>query len=387
MYRIGKEEIDAVARVIESKELFKVNGGPYHETENFEKEIREKLDTKYSVLMTSGVAAMTAALIGMGIGPGDQVIVPGYTYIASAMAVVAAGAIPVLCEVDDTLTIDPDDIRKKITKHTKAIIPVHIQGYPCNMDAVTEIAKEYGLLVLEDACQADGGSYKGRRLGTIGDAGAFSFNFFKVITAGEGGALVTDDEDIFRRAMIYHDASAIAYFGNQLDDIEKDSFCGTEFRTDEIKAAILRVQLTKMDGILKDLRSVKTAVAKAVEGKLRVIRSNDADGDCATTITFSFDTADEAVSFAEKSGGVRPIDTGKHVYSRWTPIIRKRGAFNPLMDPFRMEANKDIVPEYTEDMCPKTLEILSKCVHINLNPDWTAEQIGALADKLIGAVK
>lgn len=381
MYRIGQEEIDAVAKVIYSGELFKVNGGTLRETENCEAEMRKIFVTDHAILMTSGLAAMTSALIGMGIGPGDEVIVPAYTYIASAMAVVAVGAIPVLCEVDESLTIDPEDIKKKISKNTKAIIPVHIQGYPCNMDAVCAVAKEHGIKVLEDACQADGGSYKGKRLGTIGDAGAFSFNFFKVITAGEGGALVTDSEEIYRRAMIYHDASAIAYFGNQLDGIDEDSFCGTEFRTDEIKAAILRVQLTKLDGILSDLRKVKKSVVSALKDTLDIIPSNDEDGDCSTTVTFSFETAEKAEDFAKKVGGVRPIDTGKHVYSRWTPIMKKRGAFNPLMDPFKMEANKNIVPDYSEDMCPRTLELLSKSVHVSLNPDWTDEKINELINK------
>ena len=130
MYRMGKEEIDAVARVIESKQLFKITAGPYKETENFEKEMRELLGVDHAVAMTSGLAALTCALIGMGIGPGDEVIVPAYTYIATAIAVVAAGAIPVIAEVDESLTIDPIDVEKKITKATKAIIPVHIQGFP-----------------------------------------------------------------------------------------------------------------------------------------------------------------------------------------------------------------------------------------------------------------
>ena len=130
--------------------------------------------------MTSGHAALTSALVAMGIGPGDEVIVPAYTYIATAMAVVAAGGVPIIAEVDDTLTISPKDIRKKISKQTKAIVPVHIQGFPCNMKAIMDIAKEHNLFVLEDACQADGGSFNGKRLGTIGDAGALSFNYYKI---------------------------------------------------------------------------------------------------------------------------------------------------------------------------------------------------------------
>ena len=171
MYRIGQEEIDAVARVINSRDFFKINNSG-QEVLHFEKEWGEYVGVQYALLMTSGLAALTSGLIGMGIGPGDEVIIPAYTYIATALAVTGTGAIPVIAEVDDTLTLDVEDAERKITSHTKAIIPVHIQGFPSDMDGITKLAKQYGLKVLEDACQADGGSYHGRFLGTLGDAGA-----------------------------------------------------------------------------------------------------------------------------------------------------------------------------------------------------------------------
>ena len=380
MFRIGQEEIDAVARVINSGKLFKVNDGA-KEVFSFEDEMKEKFGTEYALFMTSGKAALISALVGMGIGPGDEVIVPGYTYIATAIAVVAAGAIPVIAEIDDSLTLDPIDVEKKITPNTKAIIPVHIQGLPCKMDELTALGKKYNIQILEDACQADGGSYKGKRLGTIGEAGAFSFNYFKVITAGEGGALFTDDKKIFERAYIHHDSSAIAFFGNQLENNDEDQFCGTEFRTSEISAAILREQLKRMDGILTDLRKVKKTVMDALKDDFEFAPSNDIDGDCGLIIPFKFSSETEARAFAEKTGGGLPIDTGKHVYSNWTAIMNKRGAFHPLMDPFKMESNKDIIPDYKPDMCPKTLEILSKNVYINLNPDWTNAEITDIIKK------
>ena len=379
MFRIGQKEIDAVAQAIQTKSLFKVNDR-LKITETAEAEMREMFQTKHAMLMTSGHAALTSALIGMGIGPGDEVIVPAYTYISSAMAVVAAGAIPIIAEVDETLTISPDDILKKLSKHTKAIIPVHIQGFPCNMDAIRKIAKEHALFVLEDACQADGGAYKGKRLGTLGDAGALSFNYFKIITAGEGGALLTDDKDIFERALIYHDSSAVAYFGDQLKDFSTDLFCGNEYRTNEISSAILRAQLTQLDDILQDLRKNKKYVMDALADVCSFIPSNDILGDCGTTIAFSFDRAEKADRFSKANGihGVVPINTDKHVYRNWTPILEKKGAFHPLMDPFKMEANRDIVPNYTKDMCPKTLDLLSKAVYVSVDPDWSVTEMDAL---------
>ncbi len=385
MYRIGQEEIDAVARVIRSKHLFKV-GGELNEVKNFELELCERSKAAYSVLMTSGKATLISALIGMGIGPGDEVIVPGYTYIASALAVVAVGAMPVIAEIDDTLTLDPADVERKITERTKVILPVHIQGFPCNLDALSELAKKYNLKILEDACQADGGSYHGKMLGTIGDAGALSFNHFKIITAGEGGALLTNDRQIFERALIYHDSSAVAFFGDQLKDFSEDAFCGVEYRANEVMAAILREQLKKLDTLLCDLRRNKKTIMDRLNGEFNFARSNDIDGDCGTTLAFKFDTVDEAARFEANVKGVRPINTGKHVYSNWTPIMEKRGAVHPLMDPFKMEANKN-APDYSLDMCPKTLDILSKNVYVDVKPDWSEQDIEDVIARCRNAIK
>ena len=388
MYRIGKEELDAVARVIETRALFKINSKG-QDAMYAEEEMKEKFGTSHALLMTSGHAALTSALIGMGIGPGDEVIVPAYTYISSAMAVVAAGAMPVIVEVDETLTLSPKAFEAAITKNTKAVIPVHIQGFPCKMDEICAIAKKNGVKVLEDACQADGGSFAGKRLGTLGDAGAFSFNYYKIITSGEGGALLTDDKTIFERALIYHDSSAVAYFGDQLSGVDTELFCGNEYRTNGITAAIIREQLKKMDDILKDLRNNKKYVMDAICDVCKFVPSNDIEGDCGTTIAIRFDSAERAAEFAaaEGIGGTVPINTGKHVYKNWTPIMNKNGALHPMMDPFKMEANRDIIPDYSEDMCPYTLDILSKVVYIGVNPDWTREEMDKKVSSIINALK
>ncbi|MBE6659382.1 MAG: aminotransferase class I/II-fold pyridoxal phosphate-dependent enzyme, partial [Ruminococcaceae bacterium] len=270
MYRIGQEEIDAVARAIMSRDFFKINGSG-KEVLHFEEEWKATVGAEYALTMTSGFGALTSALIGLGIGPGDEVIVPAYTYIASALAVIAVGAIPVIAEVNETLTIDPIDVEKKVSAHTKAVMPVHIQGFPSDMDALKALAAKYNFAIVEDACQADGGMYKGQYLGTIGNAGAYSFNYFKVITAGEGGALVTNDRTIYERALIYHDAGAVAFFGDQLSGIEQPLFGGTEFRVSDIIGAILREQLKKMPGILSDLRRNRDALGALVCGEGKAV--------------------------------------------------------------------------------------------------------------------
>ena len=384
MYRMGQEEKDAVARVIDSKQLFKVNDGPLKETENCEREIREMFNVKRAVLMTSGTASLTSALIGMGVGPGDEVIIPAYTYIATALAVVSTGAMPVVAEIDETLMLDPLDIENKITERTKVILPVHMMGYPCDMEKIMAIAKKHNLYVLEDACQGNGGFFKGKRLGSIGDAGAFSFNYFKIISAGEGGALLTNNQDIFEKALIYHDSGAIAYFGDQMNGFSTEPVCGTEYRIGEITSAIMREQFKKLDGIVRDLRKNKALLMKEIGDGVEYIPSNDYDGDSGIALTIKFDSEEKCKDFADKTGAMIPGYCGRHVYNDWKPILEKKGAFHPLMNPFNFEVNKNV--EYSEDMCEKSLAILKKCAHISIDCDWTEAQIKELAKKIKSAL-
>ncbi len=390
MYRIGKEEIDAVARAINSKDFFKINGSG-QEVLGFESEWKEYSGSKYCLLMSSGFGAIVSALIGLGIGPGDEVIVPAYTYIATALAVTQVGAIPVIADVDETLTIDVGDVEKKISENTKAIIPVHIQGFPCNMDAICALAEKQGIAVVEDACQSIGGRYNDKLLGTIGEAGAYSYNYFKVITSGEGGCLVTNNRQIFERALIYHDSSAVAFFGSQLDGITEPLFGGTEFRISDITGAILREQLKKLPSIINDLHKNKFALIENLSDKTLVAPSHDSQGDCATTLALRFDSAEDARAFANKCkekdfGIVIPIDTGKHIYTNWTQIMEKRGAIHPLMDPYKMEANKDLQMDYSMDMCPKALDYLARTAYISIDPDWTEEEISKIAEIINSAI-
>lgn len=388
MYRIGKEEIDAVARVIESRELFRINTGN-REVDNFEEELAAKTGTKYALCVSGGTGALIAALVGLEIGPGDEVLVPGYTFMATATAVLAVGAIPVIVEIDDSLTIDPVDIEKKITQNTRAIIPVHICGFPSNMDKIMELAGKYNLKVVEDACQADGGSYKGRRLGSIGDAGAFSFNYYKIITAGEGGAVVTNNKKVYERALVYHDAGS--QFRPYKEGLGIQIFLGAQYRVNEITGAILRTQLKRLDGILADLRRIKKDIMLELSGveNIKFIASNDIEGDCGTVLGFSFEDEKTARAFAESEGvnGTLPIDSGKHVYSNWEPVLGKQGGHCKDVNPFEMPQNKGLRMDYTKDMCPATLDILSRTVFIGMNPDWTREKIDGVTDICRKAVK
>ncbi len=375
MYRIGQEEVKELEKVIKAGKLFRV-GSPYLEVENFEKDWAGLIGTKYSLCVTGGTQAIICGLVGMGVGPGDEVIVPAYTFMASAAAVLAVGAIPVLAEIDDTLTIDPADAERKISENTRVIMPVHIAGFPCNMERITETAKKFNLKILEDACQADGGSYRGKRLGSWGDAGAFSFNDYKILSAGEGGALVTDDKNIYERALIYHDGGAA--FRPYAEELSVPVFAGVQNRVSELTGAVLRIQLERLEGILADLRHAKKAYIAGLEGRKNIefIRSNDSQGDCGTTLGFRFENEADARKFSVSEGvsGNLPIDTGKHVYINWKPILEKRGSHHPALNPFNLPENKGLRMDYSANMCPKTLDILKRTVYVGMNPDRTRDE-------------
>ena len=387
MYRIGQEEIDALARTLMSRDFFKINGSG-QEVYRFEEEWKKEVGKSYALLMTSGFAALVTGLVGMGIGPGDEVIVPAYTYIATALAVLQTGAIPVIADTDETLTLSAEDCARKISARTKAVIPVHIQGFPSDLDGLGKVCAPRGIRILEDACQAAGGSYHGIPLGSVGDAGAYSFNYFKMLTAGEGGALTTDDRTIYERALIYHDASAVAFFGSQLDGISEPLFGGTEFRVSDLTGAILREQLRRMPGIRSDLKRLQNRFRERLGGKFTIAPSHDPDGDCGTTLALRFGSEEEtrrlAAHTASRGIGLTvPIDTGKHVYTNWTQVMEKRGALHPLMDPYRMEANRGAQSDYTPDMCKATLDLLSRTAYLAINPDWTERDEENVADALL----
>jgi len=379
MLEIGKAEAEAASRVITRGQLFRY-GSELNECTKFERELAEKMGTKHALVVTSGTAALICALAGLEVGPGDEVILPAYTFMASALAPLALGAIPVIAEIDESLTLDPEDVEKKISSRTKVIMPVHMVGLPCDMRGIMRIARRHEVKVVEDACQADGGSYRGKRLGAIGDVGAFSFNYYKNITCGEGGAVITDDRVAYERALIFHDGGAA--FRPGAAAIGVPFFAGFNFRMNEILAAVLRVQLRRIDGLLKRNRANKARFLAGVADhpRLRPIKHNDLEGECATVVGFLFADEPQARRFMAALsrhgvGSSTPIDSGRHVYSNWEPIMERRGSYHPALDAFRRPENKGAQMEYSPDMCPRTLDILARTVFLNIRPEWKAAEV------------
>lgn len=383
MYIMGEEEIQAVRRVIESQKLFRY-GQENGEADGFEREWSEKIGVEHTIAVTSGTAALICSLAGIGVGPGDEVIVPGYTFMATALAVLAVGAIPIIVDIDESLTIDPAAMEAAITPRTKAIIPVHMNGLPCDMTAIMDIAKRHDLRVVEDACQADGGSYRGKRLGSFGDAGAFSFNYFKIISAGEGGAMVTSNNEVYQRALLLHDAGAV--FFRDTSDLTTPYFAGWSFRSNEITASILRVQAQRLDGILEALRREKRALREVLAGESSFTFNpvRDPEGDCATTLSLLFESETDARAFLARlaeSGvsAITPRDSGRHIFINWECVMKQRGAHHPGLDAYKLTQSP---VQYGDDTCQRTLDILGRTVNIATSPTRTAEELETVISRI-----
>jgi 8-amino-3,8-dideoxy-alpha-D-manno-octulosonate transaminase len=355
---IGREELEAATRVITSKNLFRYYGvgdGP-HEVETFEREFAEHVGARYALCVNAGSSALICGLIGAGVGPGDEVIIPAYTWNASANAVIATGALPVLAEVDDSLTLDPEDVARKVTPRTRALLPVHMRGAPADMDGLCSIAKEHSLAIIEDVCQAAGASFRGRRLGTFGDAGAFSLQFNKIITTGEGGVMVTDREDLYNLAIDVHDCAGSVRRGTGLPQ-----FAGWNFRASELEGAIARVQLSRLDGLLARMRENHAELSEWVSALpgLTLRRPTDDGGDAGICLIAFAQTpalAADAVDALRAEGITAqqiydPDVIDLHVYPFWKPVLDAiAAAGRPAPD------------------CPRTLDLLSRTIHVDVSP-------------------
>ena len=389
MYRIGDPEIKRLQKLFESGKIFRY--GRAGECERFEKSWAKHTGVKHCRMTRSGTSALYTALVGLGVGPGDQVIVPSYTYMATALAVLNAGAIPVVADVDTSLTLSPKDIERRITKHTRAVIPVHMVGLPADMKKIMRVARKHDLLVLEDACQGVGGGYEGKMLGGIGHAGAFSFNFYKNMTSGEGGGFVTNDELVYQRGSVAVDCCS--FYWNPDEQREELQFAGHNYRASEIEGAILNVQLKRIDGMLAKMRGHKKELLQiGLDAGLKSIKNNSLDYECGTHLGFQFKTEKKARAFSEALGkqGVGsflPMDTGRHVYTRWDPIMRYQGAHHPAIDPFKIAANRKAKVKYTMDMCQDSLDILNRSVLIGMHPNNTKAKVGKMGKGIQAAAE
>lgn len=392
-YAWGEEEKKELLDVMATGNLFRYGeigvDGFNGKVVTFEKEMAERLGHKYVVATSSGTSSLLCCLAALGIGAGDEVIVPGYTFIASISSIVLMDAIPVLAEIDESLTIDPTKLEALITPRTKAILPVHMLGNPCDMDAIMAIAKKHNLYVIEDCCQAVGASYKGKRVGTYGQLGAYSLNTFKTITSGDGGFVGTSDENLYERAFGFHDQGHKPC--RQGVEVGNRSMVGMNFRMNELSGAVALAQERKLDNILAMLREKKARLKSQLQGieGLGFRKIND-EGECATLLTLLFETKELADKFCEKAGTAPIAKSGWHVYNNMEQILNRVTA-STANCPYSCP-KYDNARTYQKHMLPQTDDILDRAVNISvgvvdkglgsgtgINLNSTNEEIDAVA--------
>lgn len=324
-YWMGEEEKREVLDVLESGYLFRYGqlDDPAFKAKAYtlEHEFARHCGVAHCVASASGTSSLLMALHALGLAPGDEVIVPAYTFVATYSAVAFSGGVPVLAEIDESLTLDPADIERRITPRTRAIMPVHMLGNPCDMDGIMSVARRHGLPVIEDACQANGATYRGRRVGAIGAMGAFSLNIFKTISSGDGGLLVTDDRELYERAFAFHDQG---HTPNRAGvEVGRRTTLGLNFRMNELTAAVALAQLRKSDRLVATLRENKRRFREAI-GKVPGMRYrtlHDPEGECATLLTVLFDSTDRAADVAARLNTTTVAQSGWHVYSNMEHVL------------------------------------------------------------------
>ena len=372
MYTVGQEEIDAVANVIKSGALFRYGIGS--ECDRFEGRYARYLGARHFALAASGSNALVAAMIGLGLGPGDEVLIPAHTYMATATSVLTVGAIPVIVDIDESLTIDPAAVEAAIRPSTRAVVPVHMWGAACNMAAIMAIAERHNLLVIEDACQGVGGSYEGRKFGAIGHAGAFSFNYFKNMTCGEGGGVATSDDAVAERARCAIDPCHFYWHGRS---DSQQPFAGNGARASELEGAMLNVQLDRLDGMISAMRTERKKILAGTASLhnlgLRAAPMNSPEHDCATQAMFTLPSAEAASRFVQIFPSVIAGKTGRHTYTEWDQVLMGAGAAHPAMNPYLMPANAECRRTYSKDMCARSLEILNRTVMVATHPAHSAQ--------------
>ncbi len=388
---IGEEEKKQVLEVLERKYLFRYYGPEQYPSKvrQFEEEFAKKVGAKYALAVNSCTSALISALVAVGVGPGDEVIVPGYTFFASCASIVAAKAIPVIAEVDETLTMDLDDVEKKINSSTKALLLVHMRGVPCDMDRAVAIAKKHNLKLIEDVAQAMGGTYKGKFLGTFGDCGCYSFQYHKIITAGEGGMVVTNDWKTYDRCMGYHDTAACwrpDRFAEQR--YEGELFCGVNFRMSELTGAVMLAQLHRLDSLLSGMRRNQRRIIDQIKNTkgIKIRPCYDPEGDVGVCLIFYLNDKGKVQKFAEalKAEGVNAAGVFNsgipdwHIYAHWKHIIERKTP-TPEGCPWTCPYHKGPEVKYSKDMNPKTLEYLSRVIHLDIPAQMTVEDCDMVA--------
>ena len=387
----GDEEKKEVADVLETGVLFRygfegVRNGHFKALE-FEKKLCEITGARYSHLCSSGTAALCTALTACGIGAGDEVIVPGFTFVATFEAIILVGAIPVFSEIDESLCLNPDRLEDVITSKTRAVVPVHMCGAMARIDEIKIVCDKKGLILLEDACQSLGASYQGKALGTFGLSGCFSFDAVKTVTCGEGGGIITDNKDVYKKADQFADHGH-DHLGGPDRGADDHPIIGTNYRISELNAAVGLAQLNKLDQILsiqrKNKLAIKDAMADLPEISFRYIP--DAKGDSATFLSFFLPTEERARQIAKnladnKVGCPYWYDNNWHYYKKWLHLKEMKRSARLAVE------LADNLPDYKNIVLEESDDIMKRTISMQIMLAWTKEDIEKRIQAIIKSFK
>ncbi len=392
-YFLGKEELAAAASVLKARSPFRFYGPDLQGyADRLEKAYCQRLGRKHALAVNSGTSALSLAMAALGIGPGDEVLLPGYLWVSCIAAVVRAGAIPRLVDVDDTFCMDPADLEKKIGAHTRAVLMVHMSGAPGAVDKVSEICRNYKLPLIEDCAQANGASFHGKPAGSFGDLAIFSFQLNKNITAGEGGLVVCDDENLYRRAWACHDLGYPRNAQGRLDTSDLQLW-GQGSRYPELLAAVVFTQLKKLDKITAAMRKAKYRLRANLEGipGLTFRRILDPKGDSGPFLLLVWKDRETCLRMVEKTraAGVQtgslgmnnvPLtDWGLHIYYNNLSLVEKRSlsaAGRPWTDPLNAFAANY---EYKKGTLPALDGLIERTSLLSIPPTLSAKAIDRVA--------
>ncbi len=358
----------------------------------FERTAREVFGVQYAIGVSSGTGALHSAFVAAGVGPGTEVICPAIGFFATASAVVQANGVPVFCDVDESLHMDPAELPQLINERTVALAPTHWQGGVCDMDPIMEVAREHGLTVVEDCAQSAGGRYRGRYVGAIGDLGCFSISAYKIVGGGEGGLIITDRELLHDRAQVVAETGGLwrpVRFAPPRYDGEL--FCGTNYRLSEMEAAVDTVQLRKLDQVVERFRGVKLSVLRRLRTFREITpqRLNDPEGEVGYSLRFFPETVElsEQIAEALRAEGLdchtrgRNAEPDWHLYSYMFPVTGKRGPTEvncPFECPIYRQAGGHVA--YNRGDCPVADDLFERAVGVSLNQWFTEQDCAAIAE-------
>lgn len=381
IHHMDEEEIEAANRVLRARSPFRYYG--LHlcdEVSQFEKEFASHLGLPYAVAVSSGTGALHTALAALGVGPGQEIIVPAYMWVSVVAAVVSLGAIPVLADIDDTFGIDSEKLARRLTPRTRGIVAVHMSGAPINIVPIAQFARERGLFLLEDCAQANGASVRGSKVGTFGDMAVFSFQMNKNMTCGEGGCVVTRDLHLYRRVVACHD---LGYprdeQGRLMFDHPDLCLWGGGYRLDELRGAILRVQLRKLPAIIERMRSSKYRIRKALAAlpgvKLR--RIVDPAGDTGAFLITTYEGSKKAgevnralraegiVTHAQGVSNILMAEWGLHLYYNIVSLVGKH-SIDKHGFPWNLAENAGSEHRFDKGTCPVADSLFERSIIMSI---------------------